>query len=163
VSGPATFPPGTFERNWFEAGRVYKWAREMGMTHARARILSCGAAYGRKFYTFERTLAAFTGFCRRTVQRAMREARDLGLVTSKWIKRGSTPAGAKTRFNNGGALKTIVGWGLPDNAAHATRCTRAVNESFRRAQLELRAERDRAEARAAVAEFRASLATTPPP
>jgi hypothetical protein len=159
MSGPIRFPPKTFERFHREAIRVYKWARSEGMTHARARILSCGAAYGRQFYTFERTLAEFTGFCRRTVQRAMAEGKKLGLITSKWIKRGTFAPGSKVRMNNGGALRTVVGWGLDDTAAHAARCVRRVNETYRQAALNVRRERDRAERAAAVAEFR----SLPPP
>jgi hypothetical protein len=113
------------------------------MSRPRAWALACGASYGRKFWTFQSTLAKFTGFCVRTIQRAFRQAKKLGILFSKRIKRGETAPGGRGPLTCGAALRTIVGWGMPEAQAMALRLRYAVREEFRRAELA-----------AAVAEFR---------
>jgi hypothetical protein len=138
-----------------QAEAVHRWALAHGMSRPRAWLLACGASYGRKFFTFQKTLAEFTGFKIRTVQRAMRQAKDLGILVSKRIRRGERPEGGRGPLTCGGAMRTIIGWGLKDAPATVLRLRSALREQYRRAALE--------EAlRAAVAEFR-SLAPLAPP
>jgi hypothetical protein len=107
------------------------------MSWPRAYALACLASYGRKSWTFQRTLAKFTGFCVRTIQRAMRQAKLFGLMISKRIKRGETAPGGRGPLTCGAALRTIIGWGLPEARALMMRLGYAVREQHR---LELRAE-----------------------
>jgi len=119
---------------------VYRFALERGMSRPRAWIIACGASQGKTFWTFQRTLARFTEFCLRTVQRAMASAKKCGLLTSKRIKRGETAPGGRGPLTCGAALRTIVGWGMPDAPAMALRLRYAVRADYRAAaRAELRA------------------------
>lgn len=129
--------PGPHRR---EADAVYAFALERGMSKMRAWITACGASYGKTFWTFQRTLSKFCGGCVRTVQRAISDSKRCGLLTSRRIKRGETAPGGRGPLTCGAALRTIVGWGMPEAPAMALRLRYAVREEFRAAaRVELRA------------------------
>jgi hypothetical protein len=136
-----------------QAEAVHRWARERGMTKPRAWIMACFAAYGRKCFTWQKTIAEFTGFCIRTVQRAARQAKDLGLLTATRFKRGATPEGASGPLTCGGTERVIVGWGLSDSSANVLRLKQAIREGYAEQVRAARRTAEANEARAAVAEF----------
>ena len=131
-----------------EADDVRAFAIDRGMSRPRAWALACYASYGRKVWTFQSTLAKFTGFCVRTIQRAVRQGKSFGILISKRIKRGETPKGGRGPLRCGAAMKTFVGWGMPEGHALICRAKEAVRAAFRDEQR---------------AELRASLPALDPP
>lgn len=142
--------PGRFRE---EADRVYRFCEAHSFPHARAYALACLASLGEQTWTFQRTIANFTGFCVRTIQRSVRQAKTFGVLITKRIPRGARPRGAEKRLDCGAAWKRFVSWGLPQGQAMA-RCWRYA-QGWLTHQTNLAAwrERQRAEAREACAEF----------
>lgn len=151
-SDPIRFAlPGAYR---VEASLIHAFCLERGMSWQRAYIMACASSYGRICWTFQSKLASFTGYSVRTIQRAMRQAKKLGVIRSRRLRRGERPPGATQPITCGGALRKFVAWGLPVVRAAVVCLSVAVQWQYREAAVEARAERERAEAREAVAEFR---------
>jgi hypothetical protein len=83
----------------------------------------------------------------RTIQRAVRQAKRLGVLVSRRLRRGERPPGARQPITCGGALRRFIGWGAGKAQALALRARYAVRWEWREAAL-------KRELAAAVAEFR---------
>lgn len=149
---PGLALPGPHRR---EAMAIFAYCKNAGVSWKRAYALACAASYGQICWTFQTTLAEFTGYCVRTIQRAMRQAKALGLLVSRRLRRGEQPIGARQPITCGGALRRFIGWGKPDRHAEPLRAKYALKEIWRREALERRAERERAGIAVAIADFRA--------
>lgn len=154
---PGLALPGPFRS---EAFAIHAHCLAQGMSPKRAYAIACAASIGRVCWTFQSSLAKFTSYSVRTIQRAMRQARRLGVLISRRLRRGEQPPGARKPISCGGALRRFIGWGSPKSQALALRAKYAVREVWRREAMERRAERERGELAAAVADFRA---LAPPP
>lgn len=143
--------PGRFRE---EADRVFRFCEEHGFAGKRAYALACLASYGEKSWTFQRTVANFARVCVRTIQRAVRQGKRFGVLTTKRIPRGARPPGAEKRLDCGAAWKWFTAWGLPQGRA-MLRCWRYAQGWLKhQANLDAWRERQREELAAAVAEFR---------
>jgi hypothetical protein len=100
--------PGPFAT---EARAAYCRARGEGMSSGRALVLGCLASF-KQPWIFRRTLAGFTGLCVRTVQRAITEAKGLGLLGTARAKPNEVPPGRSLPLPCGWSHRWIVGWGL---------------------------------------------------
>lgn len=133
------------------------------MSWKRAYALACLASLSSEngiCWAFQSKVAKFTGYSVRTIQRAVRQAKRLGVLVSRRLRRGEQPVGARKAITCGGALRRFIAWGKPKAAALALRARYALRDIWRREAAERRAERERDELRAAVADFRA---LAPPP
>jgi hypothetical protein len=139
---------------------VFRFCEEHAFPPKRAYALACLASVGEQTWTFQATIAKFTGACVRTVQRSVRQAKRFGILITKRIPRGARPRGADKRLDCGAAWKRFTAWGLPLARAMA-RCWRYAQGWLRHeANLAAWRERQRAEIAEAVSEFRAGR---PPP
>jgi len=125
------------------------------MSWKRAYILACAASQGKICWVFQSTLAEFTGYSLRTVQRAFRQAKKLGVIVSRRLRRGEQPEGARGPITCGGALRRFVSWGLTARRMVGLCLKYAQRWQYREQAMEARAARERAELGAAVADFRA--------
>lgn len=124
------------------------------MSPKRAYAVACAASLGQICWTFQSTIARFTGYAVRTIQRAIRQAKKLGVLVSRRLRRGERPPGARQPITCGGALRRFIAWGAPKAQAMALRAKYAIREVWRSEQRERRAEAERAEIAAALTEFR---------
>ena len=125
------------------------------MSAKRAYAVACAASLGQVCWTFQSTIARFTGLSVRTVQRAIRQAKRIGVLISRRLRRGERPPGARQPITCGGALRRFIAWGKPKAQALALRAKYAVRELWRQEARERRADAERAELAAALAQFRA--------
>jgi hypothetical protein len=125
------------------------------MSWKRAYIIACAASQGKVCWAFQSTLAKYTGYSVRTVQRAFSQAKRLGLIVSRRLRRGEQPDGANGPITCGGALRRFVSWGLTARRMVGLCLKYAQRWIYRQQAQADRAERQRAEVAAAVADFRA--------
>lgn len=137
-------------------------ARASGMSALRARIVGHVASF-RDCWTFRRTMAEREKCSVRTVQRALTEAREEGLIGVARAKPNEVPPGLKTPMACGWSHRWIIGRGLAVAAALAAvaaakaaalvrRATRSKPERAARAplsQADLAARRELLRAQAA--------------
>lgn len=145
--------PGPFRR---EAMAILEHCKEAGMSWKRAYAVACLASVAENglCWKFQSSVAKFTGYSVRTIQRGVRQAKALGVLVSRRLRRGERPPGARQPITCGGALRRFIAWGKPRAQAMALRARYALREVWRREALERRAERERAEIDAALTEFR---------
>jgi hypothetical protein len=102
-------------KNWIgphvdEAQSAYQLARERGMTALRARII--GHVGSHKYCSaFRRTIAKVERCAVRTVQRALTQGQDLGLMRAVRSKPGEIIPGIGKPIDCGCSIKWIAGWG----------------------------------------------------
>lgn len=77
------------------------------------------ASIGPICWKFQSSVAKYLDISVRTVQRAVRQAKSLGVLVSRRLRRGEQPQGARQRITCGGALRRFVSWGLPQARAMA--------------------------------------------
>ena len=104
--------------NAAEARAAYERCRTAGMSPGRALVIACVASF-RQGWAFRRTLANHTGVCIRTVQRALTQGKDLGLLGTARAKPNEIPPGMHAPLKCGWSHRWIVGWGLALAAAKA--------------------------------------------
>jgi hypothetical protein len=104
--------------DYAEAQRTYIRAREAGMSHVRALILS-HVGSRKDLWAFAREIARRVGCCIRTVQRALAEGASLGLVRCHRGKKDEVPPGANKPIPCGWSHRFIVGRGLGGAMLHA--------------------------------------------
>jgi hypothetical protein len=90
----------------------------------------------------------------RTIQRAVRQAKEMGVLVSRRLRRGERPPGARQPITCGGAYRRFIAWGKPKAQAMALRAKYALREVWRREAIERNQQRERSEIAAALTEFR---------
>lgn len=137
-----------------EAYRLFRYALEQGMSWLRARVLASAASLGPTYWGFQRTTAEFIGCSLRTVQRAIDEAKRLGLLTSRRSRRGElTPSGKYLKC--GFALRTFTTWHTRSRRRYNAIAARFALSDVHRRRRGHQNKLDRAEIREAVAQFQA--------
>lgn len=143
--------PGPHRR---EAELVQRFCVDGGMSWKRAYAVACMASMGQFCWSFALNIAKFAGVSRKTVQRAVLQAKKLGVLVSRRIRRGERPPGADYSYSCGGAYRRFVAWGLSTSRALA-RCARyAVRWIWRQQAEDARRARERAELDSALADLR---------
>lgn len=99
-----------------EARAAEQRAREAGLTVLRARIVAHIASF-RDGWVFRRRLAKMENCSVRTVQRAITQAREEGLIGVARAKQGEKPQGAAGSFACGFSHRWVIGRGLAAAAA----------------------------------------------
>ena len=102
----------------FEARQAYWRARNEGMSLARSMVVGSIASF-KDAWIFRRKLARWIGCSVRTVQRAITEAKALGLVGVARAKQGEVPPGANTEIPCGWSHRWTIGWGKAVEIAKA--------------------------------------------
>lgn len=149
---PGIALPGPFRA---EALSVFQALLDENVSWLQSYAVACWASYGAESFAHQRTIAEFIGSCVRTVQRGTAAAKELGIMATKWISPGTRPQAAKHFFPRGGAIRRIIGWGLPRARALARQAQARIKRIWRNQAVERKRERERAEIDRAVAEFRA--------
>jgi hypothetical protein len=117
-----------------EAAAAFRRAADAGLTVGRALVMGQIASF-QDCWTFRRRIAKACGVCVRTVQRAMTEAAELGLIQKHRSKKGEVPRGADHPVDCGWSHRTTIGWGMAAEKAKAaiaaTRLARLVKRMMR--------------------------------
>lgn len=101
-----------------EAASAYERARHAGLSELRARIVGHIASY-RETWAFASSIAGWVHASRRTVFRALAQAKETGLIGSRPIKDDEIPPGANGPITCGGSLRWTIGWGKAMGDARA--------------------------------------------
>lgn len=138
---------------------AYERARAAGMSELRARVVAHVASF-KDGWVFRRRLAAAVRCSVRTVQRALSQAVELGLLGRARARRGETPPGAKGPLSCGWSHRWMVARDLVGAAANrlimAARLkalTKCLTPKARRAETEDDLEQRRQAAQRALAEL----------
>jgi hypothetical protein len=149
---PGLALPGPYRR---EALAIAEHCQAQGMSWKRAYALACMASYGGDHnWTFQRTIANFTGYSVRLIQRAVCQAKRFGVLVSRRLRRGERPQGSDRPITCGGALRRFIGWGKPKSQALALRAKYALRWIWREQAVDQRRAREQDEIALAVREFR---------
>lgn len=105
-----------------EAVRAFHRATEAGMNTLRSLVVGSVGSF-RDCWMFQRELAKRLGCSARTVQRALRQARDLGLVQCHRSKPQEKAPVLGKIVDCGWSHRWAVGWGV---AAEAAKCAVSV-------------------------------------
>lgn len=95
---------------------MYYRARQAGLTTGRATVVAFVASF-RDCWAFRRQIARVVGLSVRTVQRALTQAQDLGLIRCARAKLGETPPGARGPVTCGFSHRWTIGWGIAGKKA----------------------------------------------
>lgn len=98
--------------DWREAQASFEAALRLGLTPVRALVVGHIASF-KDCWTFARTLADAVRCCRRTVQRAVAEAKSLGLMGTGRAKKNEIPKGRKEPLSCGWSHRWIIARGMP--------------------------------------------------
>lgn len=101
-----------------EALSAFHRALEHGLSHARALVIGQVASF-QDCWTFRETIAKRLKISVRTVQRALTEAQDLGLIGKARCKPGEIPQGLQNPVECGWSHRWTVGWGQAAERAKA--------------------------------------------
>lgn len=101
-----------------EAVAAFNRALEHGLSHGRALVVGQVASF-QDCWTFRRSIAKRLQISVRTVQRALTEAQDLGLIGKARAKRGEIAPGLQTPIECGWSHRWTVGWGQAAERARA--------------------------------------------
>ena len=117
-----------------EARAAYERARSSGLTVIRSLVIGTIASF-RDGYLFRSTIAGHIGCSVRTVQRAITEAKEGGLIGVARAKKGEIPPGMSTPLACGWSHRWTIGWGQAYEAAVAavaqTRLARMVKAAVK--------------------------------
>jgi hypothetical protein len=114
MGGTATWPGNSAA----EARAAYQRARDAGMSAGRALVIGCIASF-REGWIFRKNLAEHTGLSVRTVQRAITQAKDCGLIGVARAKQNDIPPGMDRPLPCGWSHRWTIGWGQAAAAAMA--------------------------------------------
>lgn len=118
-----------------EARAAYERARVSGLSAARSLVVGCIASF-RDCWQFRSTLAKHTGLSIRTVQRAITQAKECGLIGVARGKKTEVPPNADGPITCGWSHRWTIGWGQAYEAARAavaqTRIARMLKAATRR-------------------------------
>lgn len=130
MSLASTWPGPAF----VEARSAYERARSTGISAARALVLGCIASF-KDGWLFRRNLAEHTGLSIRTVQRAITQGKEMGVLGVARAKKDEVPPGAESPIPCGWSHRWTIGWGQAYAAAQAaiaeTRLARAAKAAAR--------------------------------
>ncbi len=98
-----------------EAVKAFHRATEAGMNSLRALVVGCVASF-RDCWMFQSQIAKRLGCSLRTVQRALRQARTLGLIECHRSKRNENAPILGKVVPCGWSHRWAVGWGLVGDA-----------------------------------------------
>lgn len=101
-----------------EARAAEQRARQAGMSLLRARVVGQIASF-KDGWLFRRRLAEIVGCSIRSVQRAITQAREEGILGVARAKQGEKPVGAAGTFACGFSHRWVIGRGLAAAAALA--------------------------------------------
>jgi hypothetical protein len=101
-----------------EALSAFHRALEHGLSHGRALVVGQVASF-QDCWTFRASIAKRLKISVRTVQRALTEAQDLGLIGKARCKPGEIPHGLQTPVECGWSHRWTVGWGQAAERAKA--------------------------------------------
>jgi len=120
-----------------EAVRAFHRAIEGGMTGLRSLVVGSVASF-RDCWMFQRELAKRLGCSVRTVQRGLREARQLGLIECHRSKQHEKAPGLDKEVPCGWSHRWAIGWGLANEkvalAVNVARAKMAIPGLFRRSR-----------------------------
>jgi hypothetical protein len=95
---------------------MYFRARQAGMTVARSTVAAFVASF-KDCWAFRRQIARVLGLSVRTVQRALTQGQDLGLLRTARAKQGEIPTGARGPIDCGFSHRWTIGWGIAGKRA----------------------------------------------
>lgn len=122
--------PGVHRR---EAYFVFRFALQEQMSWKRAHALAVAASYGAKSWVFQSNIAKWANCSVRTVQRAINEAKTLGILWSRRSRQGEIPPNGRGPLKCGCAIRTFSAWGLRSVRRIGAVCARyAQADAFRR-------------------------------
>jgi hypothetical protein len=98
-----------------EARAAYERARAVGLTSTRALVIGTIASF-KDCWAFRAKIAAKVGCSVRTVQRAITQAREEGLIGVARAKRGECPPNWAKPVECGWSHRWTVGWGKAGEA-----------------------------------------------
>lgn len=99
-----------------EARAAYERARTTGLSAARSLVVACIASF-RDGWMFRRGLAEHTGLSVRTVQRAITQAKEEGLIGVARARTTEIPPGLQRPLPCGWSHRWTIGWGQAFEAA----------------------------------------------
>lgn len=144
--------PGVHRR---EALFIFRFALSQGMTWKRAHALAAAASYGEKWWGFQETVADWAKCSVRTVQRAVDEAKTLGILYSRRARKGEVQPGQRGYPKCGYAIRTFTAWGLRSTRRVGAVCARYAQQDMHRRMRAAENRRQKPEIAEALAEFRA--------
>src|SRR3972149_2480929 len=106
MSLAATWPGPAF----VEARAAYERARSTGLSAARALVLGCIASF-KDGWICRKNLADHTGLSVRTVQRAITQGKETGLIGVGRAKPNEIPPGMDRPVPCGWSHRWPIGWG----------------------------------------------------
>lgn len=101
-----------------EARAAYERARNTGLSAARALVLGCIASF-KDGWLFRKNLADHTGLSVRTVQRAITQGKETGLIGVGRAKKDEIPPGLDRPVPCGWSHRWTIGWGQAYEQAKA--------------------------------------------
>jgi DNA-binding transcriptional MocR family regulator len=101
-----------------EAVKAFHRAIDGGMTSLRSLVVGCVASF-RDCWMFQRQIAQRLGCSLRTVQRALAQARELGLIECHRAKTSENAPGLGRPVPCGWSHRWAIGWGMAASAAQA--------------------------------------------
>lgn len=101
-----------------EALEAFHRALEQGLTTSRALVVGQVASF-QDCWAFRSRIAERLGISSRTVQRALTEAQDLGLIGKARAKKGEVPPGLTNEVHCGWSHRWTIGWGQAADRARA--------------------------------------------
>lgn len=150
--------PGPFGQ---EAVRAFHRATDAGMSTLRALVVGCVGSF-KDCWMFQRQLAQRLGCSRRTIQRALRQARQLGLIECHRSKRNERPPGVAKPVECGFSHRWAIGWGRALEAAKVAvkvaRVAVTIPGAFRRNRKRQKATQGNTKRRWTASEIEAELA-----
>lgn len=121
-----------------EARALFHRAREAGVSSLRALVLGQVASF-RDCWTFRKNIAQKVGCSVRTVARAFRQGKELGLIAVHRAKPNEIPTGLETPVPCGWSHRFTVGWGQVgkriQQAIELARATRIVRQAAKAAAV----------------------------
>lgn len=123
--------PGEFPN---EATRAFNRAIEAGMTSLRSLVIGSVGSF-RDCWMFQGSIAKRIGCSIRTVQRALRQGRELGLIECHRSKPKEKAPGIGRTLPCGWSHRWLIGWGRSNDAVkklvNVARAQRIVSGAFR--------------------------------
>lgn len=95
--------------DWQWAQFVFERCRELGMNKLRAEIVGHVGSFPKTCWAYASSIARRVGCSVRTVQRAIAQAKALGLIRTTSGKKDTTPPDAKEPSRFGYSIREIVG------------------------------------------------------
>jgi DNA-binding Lrp family transcriptional regulator len=129
---PEALWPGPFGQ---EAARAFHRATASGMNTLRSLVVGSVASF-RDCWMFQREMARRLGCSVRTVQRGLRQARDLGLIECHRAKPNEKAPGLGRVVECGWSHRWAIGWGkateLAKVAVNVARIAKTIPRALRR-------------------------------